>query len=356
MGPTCQCYLTLSPLYISLLPWLTARRRREQSGRRRSHPCSLRRHPSPRRRSSSSGGGAAATARGGTAAPAWSEHRTGELRAARAGELAAERGPFFPPLSRRASLSPPPPISCAERSSPSVPDRARSSSAAPPSNSDSWRGGEARHHAPLPQLPPPARRGTSGAPRQRGVASRDGQARSPVRPSPRPTSSSPAEQRRGHGEWSRGAALPPSIRRGGLALPPRRRHQLVRGRGGHSVVELRAGGRREEEQSAAALHSLLCRRQLPWSPSSTGTTRRPRTRTAASAGRRRAGVLGAERAAASSAQSRSRTPLKREKEGDIERREREVTLTGGPHCHVASTSAKPPCKTVELPNVNGFNS
>ena len=256
MGPTCQCYLTLSPLYISLLPWLTARRRREQSGRRRSHPCSLRRHPSPRRRSSSSGGGAAATARGGTAAPAWSEHRTGELRAARAGELAAERGPFFPPLSRRASLSPPPPISCAERSSPSAPDRAGSSSAAPPSNSDSRRGGEARHHAPLPQLPPPARRGTSGAPRQRGVASRDGRARSPVRPSPRPTSSSPAEQRRGHGEWSRGAALPPSIRRGGLALPPRRRHQLVRGRGGHSVVELRAerrlhGARGREEGGRA---------------------------------------------------------------------------------------------------------
>ena len=256
MGPTCQCYLTLSPLYISLLPWLMARRRREQSGRRRSHPCSLRRHPSPRRRSSSSGGGAAATARGGTAAPAWSEHRTGELRAARAGELAAERGPFFPPLSRRASLSPPSPISGAERSSPSAPDRAGSSSAAPPSNSDSRRGGEVRHHAPLPQLPPPARRGTSGAPRQRGVASRDGRARSPVRPSPRPTSSSPAEQRRGHGEWSRGAALPPSIRCGGLALPPRRRHQLVRGRGGHSVVELRAerrlhGARRREEGGRA---------------------------------------------------------------------------------------------------------
>jgi len=79
-------------------------------------PCSLRRHPSPRRRSSSSSGGAAATARGG----------------ARAGELAAERGPLFPPLSRRASLSPPPPISYAERSSPSAPDRAGSSSAAPP--------------------------------------------------------------------------------------------------------------------------------------------------------------------------------------------------------------------------------
>ena len=288
MGPTCQCYLTLSPLYISLLPWLMARRRREQSGRRRSHPCSLRQHPSLRRRSSSSCGGAAATARGGTAAPAWSEHRTGELRAARAGELAAERGPLFPPLSRRASLSPPPPISCAERSSPSAPDRAGSSSAAPPSNSDSRRGGEARHHAPLPQLPPPARRGTSGAPRQRGVASRDGRARSPVRPSPRPTSSSPAEQRRGHGEWSRGAALPPSIRHGGVTS------SCAGGAGTASWscarsggCTARAGGRREEEQSAAALHSLLCRRQLPWSPSSTGTTRRPRTRTAACGGPRR---------------------------------------------------------------------
>jgi len=181
---------------------------------------------------------------------------SGELRAARAGELAAERGPLFPPLSRRASLSPPPPISCAERSSPSAPDRAGSSSAVPPSNSDSRRGGEARHHAPPPQLPPPARRGTSGAPRQRGVASRDGRARSPVRPSPRPTSSSPAEQRRGHGEWSRGAALPPSIRLGGLALPPRRRHQHVHGRGGHSVVELRAerrlhGARGREEGGRA---------------------------------------------------------------------------------------------------------
>ena len=128
-------------------------------------------------------------------------------------------------------------------------------------------------------------------------------------------------------------------------------------RRGRPRARLRNGGRREEEQSAAALHSLLCRRQLPWSPSSTGTTRRPRTRTAASAGRRRAGVLGAERAAASSAQSRSRTPLKREKEGDIERRERE----GGnadrwAHCHVASTSAKPHSKPPGWPNVTGFES
>ena len=171
---------------------------------------------------------------------------------------------------------------------------------------------------------------------------------------------------RGSGMAS-GAAGPPSLPRFNAAASPSLRGGVTSScAGGAGTASwscarsggctARAGGRREEEQSAAALHSLLCRRQLPWSPSSTGTTRRPRTRTAASAGRRRAGVLGAERAAASSAQSRSRTPLKREKEGDIERREREVTLTGGPHYHVASTSAKPPCKTAGWPNVNGFNS
>ena len=40
----------------------------------------------------------------------------------------------------------------------------------------------------------------------------------------------------------------------------------------------------------------------------------------------------------------------------LQRRESEVTLTVGPHCHVAYASAKPPCKTAGWPNVNGFNS
>ena len=130
-----------------------------------------------------------------------------------------------------------------------------------------------------------------------------------------------------------GAAGPPSLPRFDSAASPSLRGGVTSScAGGAGTASwscarsggcmARAGGRREEEQSAAALRSLLYRWQLPWSPSSTGTTRRLRTRTAASAGRRRAGVLGAERAAASSAQSRSRTPLKREKEGDIERRER----------------------------------
>src|SRR6185437_5094933 len=34
----------------------------------------------------------------------------------------------------------------------------------------------------------------------------------------------------------------------------------------------------------------------------------------------------------------------------------EVTLTGGPHCHVASTSAKPHSKPPGWPNVTGFES
>jgi len=42
---------------------------------------------------------------------------------------------------------------------------------------------------------------------------------------------------------------------------------------------------------------------------------------------------------------------------EIERRKIEgVTLISGPHLHVASMSAKPPCKIAGWPNVNGFDS
>jgi len=46
-----------------------------------------------------------------------------------------------------------------------------------------------------------------------------------------------------------------------------------------------------------------------------------------------------------------------EREGKKERKMREIKnkLTNGPHCHMASTSAKQLSKTTEWPNVNGFD-
>ena len=110
-----------------------------------------------------------------------------------------------------------------------------------------------------------------------------------------------ARLRNGGAGMASGAAGPPSLPRFDAASSPSLRGGGTSScAGGASTASwscarsgsctARAGGRREEEQSAAALHSLLCRRQLPWSPSSTGTTRRPRTRPAASA--RDGGVRG----------------------------------------------------------------
>jgi len=46
---------------------------------------------------------------------------------------------------------------------------------------------------------------------------------------------------------------------------------------------------------------------------------------------------------------------KKEKKEKGERRERKV-MTCGAHLHMSSTLAKPPFKTSEWPNVNGFRS
>jgi len=46
----------------------------------------------------------------------------------------------------------------------------------------------------------------------------------------------------------------------------------------------------------------------------------------------------------------------REERKRKERKRVGVALTSGPHLHVASTSAKPPCKTAGWPKVNGFDS
>jgi len=54
--------------------------------------------------------------------------------------------------------------------------------------------------------------------------------------------------------------------------------------------------------------------------------------------------------------------MREERKRETEKRERVgVALTSGPHLHVASTSAKPPCKTPPCktagwPKVNGFDS
>jgi len=51
--------------------------------------------------------------------------------------------------------------------------------------------------------------------------------------------------------------------------------------------------------------------------------------------------------------------MREERKRETEKRERErvgVALTSGPHLRVASTSAKPPCKTAGWPKVNGFDS
>ena len=49
--------------------------------------------------------------------------------------------------------------------------------------------------------------------------------------------------------------------------------------------------------------------------------------------------------------------MREERKRETEKRERVgVALTSGPHLHVASTSAKPPCKTAGWPKVNGFDS
>ena len=49
--------------------------------------------------------------------------------------------------------------------------------------------------------------------------------------------------------------------------------------------------------------------------------------------------------------------MREERKRETKKRERVgVALTSGPHLHVASTSAKPPCKTAGWPKVNGFDS
>jgi len=48
--------------------------------------------------------------------------------------------------------------------------------------------------------------------------------------------------------------------------------------------------------------------------------------------------------------------MREERKRETEKRERVgVALTSGPHLHVASTSANPPCKTAGWPKVNSFD-
>jgi len=244
VGPTCQCYLPLSPLYISFfLSPVSGDPVGGGGDPRREEGWRLQRGPSTEPASSAPQGRASSRRSGGPSSLPY---------------LATPPSPLHPPSPAPSALLPPRRI---------------------------------EQGAPPPRLPPRTR--IHGA-----------------------------ERRHGHGEWSRGAVLPPSIRGGSLALPPRRRHLLV---------ELRAerqlhGARGREEggravgggpslpplQAAAPLVTLLDRHNAAAEDAAGGER----------AGRRRAGVLGAERAAASSTRSRSRTPLRREKEGDREKRER----------------------------------